>query len=98
MTLSEFHAACSKHDWYYEQGNFNRWQKGRAAHMKLRNEAQGDSVKLALFCAWTQWAYSGELWGTPKRPMPALGDYLLKTSTFDGSVPDIHPQQLSLAI
>lgn len=76
MTIEEFFNACASHDWYSAfSDDHSVYERGEAARETLRAEAIGDPAKIACMHDWEARAFSGPLFGSPKRARPELSDY-----------------------
>lgn len=90
MTLQDFYDLCAKHDWYYQFSDSPEvYDRGRREADVLAGLARNNPERSDMLAAFGRWAYSGPAWQTEREPRPER--------PLPGSVPVVHPDQLTLA-
>lgn len=73
MTLKEFYQELEKHDWYYDMSDDHGvWERGTANKRRLEGIAEESEEHRKLYEGFSQHYFSGEPWGTEKKPKPVL--------------------------
>lgn len=69
--LLEFYGELSRHDWHYEMSDdLSVWRNGCASESRLREKARRSPVYQRMFDEFYLHMFSGQAWGTKKRPKP----------------------------
>jgi hypothetical protein len=71
VSLAEFYDVLERHDWYYAMSDDHAvWTAGTLVANALAEEAKESREKAQLLIDWTRHMFSGEPWGTEKKPKP----------------------------
>lgn len=71
MNKQQFYDLCAKHDWYHQMSDdAGVCQRGERERHRLTSNAMSNPDFKAIYEAWCEHMYSGEGWGTEKKPKP----------------------------
>lgn len=94
-SLQRLYDLCVAHDWYYAfSDDPDARKRGRDEARNLERLCAGSPEAADLVTAWQRYMFSGEPFGTEREPMPERPAVV---STFGGTVPTVHPDQMTLA-
>lgn len=73
VSLDEFYDMLRFHDWYYEFSDDHQvWKKGKQARAVLKSAAEaGGPAYQKLYEGFAEHMFSGEPWGTERKPQPS---------------------------
>jgi len=77
-SIAEYYELLKAHDWYYDwSDDHNAYTLGRLENKRLGNIAkEKGGGYLALWDGFMAHHFSGEPWGTEKKPLPRINEYL----------------------
>lgn len=77
MTKQEYFEACASFDWYYNFSDDHRvWCNGHQRENELKAIGK-ENGWLDIWQAWCDHMFTGEPWGTERKPRPNLNDFIL---------------------
>ena len=79
LEIEPYYALLRKHDWYYENSDSHQKYQDGHAFLKMLNElAATEKIYKQMLDDFHNHYFSGEPWGTKKKPFPKLEKYLEK--------------------
>lgn len=79
LEIEPYFALLLKHDWHYDMSDdHEKWKAGSASLRVLTELAATHEIYGQMFDDFREHYFSGQPWGTDKKPMPEVETYLKK--------------------
>lgn len=77
-SIVEYYVMLMNHDWYFANSDDPRvYREGNENYVLIKNiaEIKGNDYE-RMFKQFKESMYSGDAWGTPKKEIPRLNEYI----------------------